>query len=100
MFSIVAPVLGFGHLAEEVLKGDTTAFDLAVLTTLYIDGILANPLGLSWVEEMGRHVASLWSYVFLGFVLVPTVNYASGPEAASPGTGGGLLSWSALEQCS
>ena len=74
-FLVVALVLGFGLLAEEVMEGDTAAFDLAVVTALRTQGNLGDPLGPPWVEEMGRDVTALGSYVFLGFVLAATVGY-------------------------
>jgi undecaprenyl-diphosphatase len=74
-FLLLALAVGFGLLTDEVMEGDTTAFDLAVITALRTDSNLADPLGPPWVEEMARDVTSLGSYVFLGFVLVATVGY-------------------------
>jgi undecaprenyl-diphosphatase len=75
VFLVVALALGFGLLAGEVMEGDTNAFDLAVVTALRTDGNLSDPLGPPWVEEMGRDVTALGSYVVVGFVLLSTVGY-------------------------
>ncbi|QPC95788.1 phosphatase PAP2 family protein [Mesorhizobium sp. INR15] len=68
-------ILGFGFLAEEVLEGDTTGFDMAVVMALRSGGNPADPIGPAWVEEMGRDVTALGSFAFLGFVFVATVGY-------------------------
>lgn len=75
LFLVAALMLGFGLLAEEVMEGDTTAFDLAVITALRTAGNLADPIGPPWVEEMGRDVTALGSFAFLGFVFAATVGY-------------------------
>ncbi|WP_244730551.1 phosphatase PAP2 family protein [Mesorhizobium sp. 113-3-3] len=67
-------VLGFGVLAEEVLEGDTTKFDLAIMSTLRAADP-ANPIGPPWLQEAARDVTSVGSVVFLGFVLVAGVVY-------------------------
>ncbi len=68
-------LLGFGLLAEEVLEGDTSKFDMTVLMALRSGGNPANPIGPAWLEEMGRDITSLGSFAFLGFVFAATVGY-------------------------
>ncbi|TPL21052.1 phosphatase PAP2 family protein [Mesorhizobium sp. B2-4-9] len=68
-------ILGFGLLAEEVTEGDTSGFDQAVLIAFRSAGDATNPIGPPWLEEMGRDVTSLGSFVFLGFVSVAAVGY-------------------------
>ncbi|TPK86209.1 phosphatase PAP2 family protein [Mesorhizobium sp. B2-4-13] len=68
-------VLGFGLLAEEVVEGDTSGFDRAVLMAFRNAGDPTNPIGPPWLEEMGRDVTSLGSFAFLGFVSVAAVGY-------------------------
>lgn len=70
-----ALILGFGLLAEEVTEGDTSGFDQAVLMVFRSAGDPTNPIGPPWLEEMGRDVTSLGSFVFLGFVSVTGVCY-------------------------
>src|SRR4051794_24128884 len=68
-------VLGFGLLAEEVIEGDTSRFDRAVLMAFRSADDPTNPIGPPWLEEMGRDVTSLGSFAFLGFVSVAAVSY-------------------------
>jgi undecaprenyl-diphosphatase len=68
-------ILAFGALAEEVLDGDTTAFDLAILSALRSTADPANPVGPPWLHEAARDVTSIGSVVFLGFVLLAGVGY-------------------------
>jgi undecaprenyl-diphosphatase len=76
IFSVVAGlVLGFGMLAEEVLEGDTEAFDRVVLLSLRTNGDVADPIGPDWLEEFARDVTALGSYAFLGFLVVALVGY-------------------------
>ena len=74
-FLVVALLLGFGLLADEVVEGGTARFDLAVLTALRTGKDLANPIGPAWVQETGRDVTALGSFVFLGFLSTATVGY-------------------------
>src|SRR3954466_10180974 len=75
-FSAVAGlVLGFGMLAEEVLEGDTQAFDRAVLQALRTNGDLADPIGPDWLEEFARDITALGSYAFLGLLVAALVGY-------------------------
>ncbi|QND69165.1 phosphatase PAP2 family protein (plasmid) [Mesorhizobium loti] len=68
-------ILGFGLLAEEVLEGDTSKFDMTVLMALRSGGNPADPIGPAWLEEAGRDVTALGSFTFLGFVFAATVGY-------------------------
>ncbi|WP_027062414.1 phosphatase PAP2 family protein [Mesorhizobium loti] len=72
---VAALILVFGALAEEVLDGDTTAFDLAVLSVFRSAADPAKPIGPPWLHEAARDVTSIGSVVFLGFVLLAGVGY-------------------------
>jgi undecaprenyl-diphosphatase len=75
-FTLVAGlILSFGLLAEEMLEGDTAAFDRLVLNALRSNGNLADPVGPVWLEEFARDVTALGSYAFLGFLSVTLVGY-------------------------
>lgn len=69
---VAALILGFGSLAAEVLEGDTSRFDQAVLMALRSDG---HPIGPPWLQEMGRDVTALGSFVILGLMTAATVGY-------------------------
>ncbi len=72
---IAGLVLVFGYLAEEVLEGDTSNFDSNILMAFRTSGNPADPLGPPWLEEMGRDVTALGSFVFLGFLSGAVVGY-------------------------
>jgi undecaprenyl-diphosphatase len=75
LFVVAALILGFGLLAEEVVEGDTVAFDRTILLAFRTPGDTANPIGPPWLEEAGRDVTALGSVTFLGFVVVAVLFY-------------------------
>lgn len=75
MFCVSALILGFGLLAEEVVEGDTAAFDRAVISLFRNAQNVEALLGPAWLQELGRDVTALGSFEFLGFVFVATVGY-------------------------
>ncbi|WP_423066709.1 phosphatase PAP2 family protein [Devosia sp. CN2-171] len=64
---------GFGFVADEVLEGDTVAFDQAVTSAFREPGSLDDPWGPTWLEEAMRDVTALGSFTILGFILLVTV---------------------------
>ena len=48
-------MLAFFHLADEVVEGDTHAFDSAVLLSLRNHADLADPVGPAWLEWAARY---------------------------------------------
>lgn len=70
-----ALIVGFGLLAEEVLEGDTSGFDQAVIRMFRSGGDPADPIGPAWLEEMGRDITALGSFAFLGFLFLASVGY-------------------------
>lgn len=68
-------LLGFGLLAEEVMEGETKSIDLAILQSFRTVGNPADLIGPAWLEEAGRDVTALGSFVFLGFLLFTSVGY-------------------------
>src|ERR1700754_718432 len=72
-FAIIAGlILGFGLLTEEVLEGDTAAFDRVVAAAMRHGG---NPLGPPWLEDFARDITSLGSYAFLGILSFGVIGY-------------------------
>lgn len=72
---VVILVMGFIYLAQEMLEGDLTRFDDAILMAFRTSGNAADPIGPPWIEEMGRDVTALGSFAFLGFLFAATVGY-------------------------
>jgi undecaprenyl-diphosphatase len=74
-FAIAAGlILGFGWLTEEVLEGDTAAFDRVVAAAMRSDGG-ADPIGPPWLEEFARDITALGSYAFLGILTFGVIGY-------------------------
>ncbi len=70
-----ALLAAFGMVADEVVEGDTVAFDKAVTLFFRENGNLNDPWGPTWLEEAMRDVTALGSFTILGFVLIVTVIY-------------------------
>lgn len=68
-------LLGFASLAEEVLEGETGAFDRAVLLGLRNPEDLSDPIGPVWFEELARDITSLGGYAILGLMASVVIGY-------------------------
>ncbi|MCO6382750.1 phosphatase PAP2 family protein [Oceanicola sp. 502str15] len=62
---VVGGVWAFAGLAEEVIEGDTTTLDEALLLMFRTPGDLSDPIGPGWVEVMGRDVTALGGVLVL-----------------------------------
>lgn len=71
---IVLVAWGFIELADEVLEGDTQAFDVWVLRSLRTAENLSVPLGPQWLVEMARDLTALGS----GAVLLAMITIVAG----------------------
>jgi undecaprenyl-diphosphatase len=69
LFIAVGLVLAFGQIAEEMLEGDSVAFDRKILFALRDPADLSNPLGPPWLEEAARDITALGSYTVLCLVV-------------------------------
>jgi undecaprenyl-diphosphatase len=65
-----AGLWGFIEIAEEVLEGDTQAFDRWVLELTRKPSDPNDPLGARWVEEMARDATALGGFAWLTFTVV------------------------------
>lgn len=75
LFAVAALILGFGLLAEEVVEGDTAAFDRTILLAFRSQGDTADPIGPPWLEEAARDVTALGSVSFVGFLAAAVLAY-------------------------
>jgi undecaprenyl-diphosphatase len=58
MLLVAAGIWAFVELADDVVEGDTRAFDTAVLLALRNPADPSDPLGPQWVEELGRDITA------------------------------------------
>ncbi len=73
---LVAALLGgFGLIADEVIEGDTLAFDRAVLLALRTPGDPTDPIGPPWFEEAMRDITALGSFSLLAIFVVLVLLY-------------------------
>lgn len=66
---------GFASVADEVIEGETTAFDDAVTGFFREPGNPRNLWGPPWLEEAVRDLTSLGSFTVLGLMLIAAVLY-------------------------
>lgn len=72
---IAGLLFAFGFIAQEVVRGQTLAFDHKVILTLRSSADPSVPIGPAWLPEAARDVTSLGSMVVLGIVTLAVVGY-------------------------
>jgi undecaprenyl-diphosphatase len=72
---VAAAIWGFAELAEEVLEGETHAFDQALLLGLRNPADPSDPLGPLWLEELLRDFTSLGGYGVLVFLVLAAAGF-------------------------
>lgn len=70
-----AAVAGFVELADDVMEGDTRAFDEAVLRALRTASDPAEPIGPAWLDASMRDITALGSYTVLTMVTFAVAGY-------------------------
>ena len=65
---IAGGIWGFVELADEVVAGETDAFDRTILLALRNPADRSDPLGPNWVEELGRDFTALGGVGVLTFL--------------------------------
>ncbi|MFK4810989.1 phosphatase PAP2 family protein [Devosia sp. ZW T5_3] len=68
-------ILGFLRLADEMLEGETEAFDRAILMLFRDKANIDQVIGPPWVQEMVRDVTALGSFAILGLLVLGVVIY-------------------------
>lgn len=100
---VAGGLFAFAKIAEEVVEGDTRAFDRAVLLALRNPADPSDPLGPRWLEEVARDVTALGSHVILGYVVLATMGFLAlsrrraGALFVGAAVGGGMLLSSILK---
>lgn len=93
----------FVELAEDVIEGDTHAFDRAILLGLRSAADPTDPIGPLWVEEMARDITSLGGTAVLTLITVAAVIYLllirmrANAVLVIASVGGGMLLSTALK---
>ncbi|MEB8386990.1 phosphatase PAP2 family protein [Rhodobacteraceae bacterium KMM 6894] len=73
---IVALLLwGFVELADEVLEGETHAFDVFVMQALRNVADLSDPLGPIWIEELARDITALGGIAVLSLLVLAAAGF-------------------------
>jgi len=75
VFVVVVSLWGFVELADEVLEGNTQAFDLQVLHQLRRADDFTRPIGPSWLIEAGQEITALGGLAVLTLVVLAVVGY-------------------------
>jgi undecaprenyl-diphosphatase len=68
-------IWAFAEIADDVLEGDTHAFDEAVLLALRSAADRSDPLGPGWLEELMRDVTALGSTGVLTFITLAVAGF-------------------------
>lgn len=72
---IVSGVWAFAEVAEEVMEGESHAFDRAILLSLRSAGSHDDPLGPAWLESIGRDFTAFGSVGVLIFILLAAAGF-------------------------
>ena len=72
---VVACLWTFVGLADEVVEGETHGFDTRLLLALRNPADPADPLGPGWIEELGRDVTALGSFVILTTITLSVAGF-------------------------
>ena len=68
-------LVAFGHIAEEVIEGDSAAFDRNILLALRIAGDPSMPIGPIWLQEAARDLTALGSVLVLSLLTAGAAGY-------------------------
>ena len=101
---VVGLLLTFGLVANEMNKGETRAFDNAILLAMRNDANPKDPIGPQWFEEAVRDVTSLGSNTVLIIIVLGTVGFLALSRARAAAVlvlvsvGGGSVLMQALKE--
>lgn len=68
-------ILAFLNIADEMIEGETEAFDQAILMLFRDPSNVDQVIGPSWVHEMVRDITALGSFSLLGLIVVAVCGY-------------------------
>jgi undecaprenyl-diphosphatase len=94
---VASAIWGFAELADEILEGETHAFDERILLALRNTADPSDPLGPGWLEELMRDVTALGSMGILAFITLAAAGFLALDRKAHAAlfvlvaVGGGML---------
>lgn len=68
-------ILGFLHIADEMIEGEMEAFDRAILMLFRDPADIDQSVGPAWVHEMVRDITALGSFSLLGLIVLAVCAY-------------------------
>ena len=74
---VALSIWGFVELADEVIEGDTTAYDERIVLAMRNPDDLSDPIGPVWFEEMVRDVTALGGTIVLVGLTLAAAAYLS-----------------------
>ena len=72
---IVGAVWAFAEIADEVMEGETQSFDERVLLSMRTPGNLDDPVGPSFLEEVGRDLTALGGVAVLSILTLAVTGF-------------------------
>ena len=75
IFALMASLLIFVELADDVMEGDTGEFDRVILLSMRNSQDLSDPIGPRWVEEIGRDFTALGGNAILTLLTLAVMGF-------------------------
>jgi len=75
IFALMASLLIFVELADDVMEGDTGEFDRVILLSMRNSQDLSDPIGPRWVEEIGRDLTALGGNAVLTLLTLAVMGF-------------------------
>ena len=75
IFALMASLLIFVELADDVMEGDTGEFDRVILLSMRNSQDLSDPIGPRWVEEIGRDFTALGGNAVLTLLTLAVMGF-------------------------
>ena len=75
-FLVIAMSLwAFAELADEVIEGESLAYDREILEAFRVPGDLSDPLGPGWLEQAVRDITALGGSTLLTMIVIAVIGF-------------------------